>query len=314
MSEDAPHSGRCAIVGRPNVGKSTLLNRVLGQKLAIATPKPQTTRTNILGVYASLDPPLQVAFVDTPGLHRPGNALGRALMERAKGSVLDAEVVLLVTDVGHGATVDAVLGEEERTLLEQLGEDGRPVLLAINKIDRLKTRDALLPLIEALQKVFPFAGIVPISAQRGDNVTALVQEIGAQLPVGLRYDPELLTDKSERFFAAELVREAVIRKTRQEVPYAVAVVVEEFTEEPTLTRIAATVIVEREGHKPILIGKGGQRLKEIGTRARQEIEKLLERKVFLKLWVKVVPGWTDNPARVQELLEQDAQAGVETEV
>ncbi len=301
MPEPEPHSGRCAIVGKPNVGKSTLLNRVLGQKLAIATPKPQTTRTCILGVYASQDPPRQIAFVDTPGLHRPHNALGRALVEDAKGGIMEADVVLLVTALHKNAGIDDLLGSEEMTLLDSLRDGGRPVVLAINKIDRLPSREALLPLLQQAQERFDFAGIVPISALGGDNVGGLIEAIARELAPGLQFDPELLTDRPERFFAAELVREAVIRRTRQEVPYAVAVTIDEYVEEPKLTRIVATIVVEREGHKGIVIGKGGARLKEIGTRAREEIEALIERKVFLKLWVKVAEGWTDDPRRVQEL-------------
>jgi len=308
MPELEPHSGRCAIVGRPNVGKSTLLNRILGQKLAIATPKPQTTRNCILGVYTSDDPPLQIALLDTPGLHRPQNALGRALVEDAKGGVVDADVVLLVTALSKTPSVDGVLGTEERTLLASLEGSGRPVVLALNKIDQLPSRETLLPLLEELQARHPFAAIVPISALKGSNVRGLVSEIGSHLPVGLRYDPELLTDRPERFFAAELVREAVIRQTRQEVPYAVAVVIEEYQEDPKITRIAATIMVEKEGHKGIVIGKGGLRLKEIGSRAREEIEAMIERKVFLKLWVKVAEGWTNDPRRVQEFTGQGAMA------
>lgn len=309
-----PRSGRCAIVGKPNVGKSTLLNRVLGQKLAIATPKPQTTRTCILGVYASDEPPLQIAFVDTPGLHRPHNALGRALVEDAKGGMMDADVVLLLVAADkRTSSVDDLLGSEERTLLESLKDGGRPVVLAINKIDRLPGRETLLPLLAQLQERFDFTAIVPISAQRGDNVEHLVREVGAHLPEGLRYDPGLLTDRPERFFAAELVREAVIRRTRQEVPYAVAVTIDEYVEEPKLTRITATIVVEKEGHKGIVIGKGGARLKEIGTAARQEIEALIERKVFLKLWVKVAAGWTDDPRRVSELTGSETTAAAGSE-
>jgi GTP-binding protein Era len=302
LPEEQPRSGRCAIVGRPNVGKSSLLNRLLGQKLAIATPKPQTTRTCILGVYVQTDPPLQIAFVDTPGLHKPTNALGRSAVDEARGSVLEADVVLLMAHVGHSTALHDVLGQEERKILQVLAQDGRPVVLAINKVDRLKDKALLLPLIEQCATVHPFAAIVPISVRNGDNLEGLVREIGALLPEGLRYDASLLTDKPERFFAAELVREAVIRETRQEVPYAVAVVIDEFVEEAQLYRISATVVVAKDSHKGILIGKRGQQLKQIGILAREEIEKLLDRKVFLKLWVKVIEGWTDSPQQVRELV------------
>ncbi len=304
MSETPGRSGRCAIVGRPNVGKSTLLNALLGQKLAIATPKPQTTRTCILGVYVRKQPPLQIAFVDTPGLHRPENALGRALLEAAKGSVVEADVVLLLAQAGPRARLSEVLGAPERGLLDELGKE-RKVILAINKVDRVKPKPMLLPLIEQCSKAHPFSAIVPISALKHDNLGGLIDAIAAQLPPGLRYDEELLTDKPERFFAAELVREAVLRHTREEVPYATAVVIERFTDEAKICKIAATIVVEKESQKGIVIGAGGQRLKQIGTDARLEIEQLLQRKVFLELWVKVQADWTDSAEQVRQLLSGD---------
>lgn len=288
------------------MGKSTLLNALLGQKLAIATPKPQTTRTCILGVYVQKEPPLQIAFVDTPGLHEPRNALGRALVEQAKGGLADTDAVMLVAHVGASVTLEDVLGPRERELLDPLEAQKRPVVLAINKVDRLKNKALLLPLIERCGKAYPFAAIVPISARGGVGIEGLVRELGALLPLGLRYDEAILTDKPERFFAAELVREAAIINTREEVPYAVAVVIDEFADEGKLCRIAATIVVGKESHKGILIGKGGLRLKQIGSEARVELEKLLERKVFLKLWVKVLEGWTENPVQVRELLAENA--------
>jgi GTP-binding protein Era len=294
-------------VGRPNVGKSTLLNALLGQKLAIATPKPQTTRTCILGVFVQKEPPLQIAFVDTPGLHEPRNALGRALVEEAKGGLAEADVVMLVAHVGSSVALGDVIGPHERDMLDALAKQGRPVLLAINKVDRLKNKALLLPLIDACTKAYPFAAVVPISARRGVGIDGLLGELALLLPAGLRYDEESLTDKPERFFAAELVREAAITNTREEVPYAVAVVIDEFADEGKLCRISATIVVGKEGHKGIVIGKGGLRLKQIGSEARAELEKLLERKVFLKLWVKVLEGWTENPAQVRELLAQDSE-------
>lgn len=295
-------------MGRPNVGKSTLLNALLGQKLAITAEKPQTTRTSLLGVYTQADPPLQIAFEDTPGLHSPRNALGRALIEEAKGSVAAADVVLLITQVGTQAKVDEILARDERELLRALGPE-RPVVLAINKIDKVKQKALLLPLLEACAKVHPFAALVPISAQRRVGLEGLIREVGERLPPGLRYDAETLTDKPERYFAAELVREAVIHHTRQEVPYAVAVVIDRFVDEGKLSRIAATIVVEKEAQKAIVIGAGGQKLKQIGTQARLEMERLFERKVFIELWVKVVEGWTENSQRVRELTtEQGASA------
>jgi GTPase len=307
MSSPEARSGRCAIVGRANVGKSTLLNALLGQKLAIATAKPQTTRNCILGLYVRAEPPLQIAFVDTPGMHRPENALGRALVEQAKAGLAEADVMLLMAQVSSRPLLEDVIGPHERELIEAAQRDGRKLVLAINKVDRVAHKPLLLPLLEQLGKAGQFAAIVPISARNGIGLEALVEEIGALLPAGLRYDAELLTDKPERFFAAELVREAVIRNTRQELPYTVAVTIEEFVEEERLCTISALLVVSKESHKGIVIGKAGQRLKTIGTEARAELEKLLERKVFLKLWVRVAEDWTDNPERVRELLTQDAQ-------
>jgi GTP-binding protein Era len=308
MSSPEARSGRCAIVGRANVGKSTLLNALLGQKLAIATAKPQTTRNCILGLYVRAEPPLQIALVDTPGMHRPENALGRALVEQAKAGLAGADAILLMTQVGARPSADELIGPHERDVIEAARGEGTPIVLAINKVDRVAHKPLLLPMLEQVTKLGSFAAIVPISARTGVGLPALVDELGELMPTGLRYDAEALTDKPERFFAAELVREAVIRNTRQELPYTVAVTIEEFTEQEKLTSISAVLVVSKESHKGIVIGKGGQRLKEIGSQARVELEKLLERKVFLKLWVTVAPDWTNNPERVRELLTQDADA------
>jgi len=301
MDDNTPRSGRCALVGKSNVGKSTLLNTLLGQKLAIATAKPQTTRTCILGVYLSSTPPTQIAFVDTPGLHRPRNALGRALIENAKGGLVDADVVVLVCEVGKSVNPHDFLSGEDQTVMELLNRETQPLILAINKVDRLQDKGQLLPLIDHLNQLNRFCAIIPLSALKGDNVQALLSEIRNHLAQGLQYDQEQLTDRPERFFVAELVREAVIQQTHQEIPYSIAVVVEQFSEEPNITRIAATIVVAKEAHKGIVIGKGGRQLKSIGTSARKEIEAFLGRKVFIRLWVKVIEGWTDNPQNVKNL-------------
>jgi GTP-binding protein Era len=301
---DPARSGACVLLGRPNVGKSTLMNALLGQKLAVATPKPQTTRTCLLGVYAASEPPTQIAFVDTPGLHRPLNALGRALVEDAKGGLAEADVVVVMTEVGAKPRASSLLGEDAEVLGAVRG-DPRPVILVLNKVDRVHDKRLLLPVLSAASER-GFAAVVPLSARTGDNVPALIEEIRRHLPEGLRYDPELFTDKPERFFAAEMVRGAVMRATEKEVPYGAAVRIDHYGEARELTRIGATIIVEREGHKGIVIGKGGQRLKQIGTEARLELEAFLERKVFLELWVKVIPGWTRDPAKVRELIGADA--------
>ncbi|MBX3269460.1 MAG: GTPase Era [Sandaracinaceae bacterium] len=290
-------AGRVAIVGRPNVGKSTLLNAVLGQKLAITTPRPGTTRSCLLGVYYREEPPTQIAFIDTPGLERPRSVLGRVLAEEAQGSLEDADVVLFLVDATRG---DPIAREDEE-VLSRIRLVDKPVVLALNKVDRVKDKTELLPKLAAWHERHALDALVPLSALRGDNVEALFGELRARLPEGELYPPDFLTDRPERFFAAERVREAIIGHTREEVPHAVAVTIEEFADEPGLTRIAATIHVDRTSHKGILIGAGGERLKAIGTAARLEIEELLERKVFLKLWVKVDEDWTRDAERVRRL-------------
>ncbi len=302
-SDDSPRSGPCAIVGRANAGKSTLLNTLLGCKLAIATPRPGTTRTRILGVYVSDSPPTQIAFVDTPGLQRPRGALGRALMQSARQGLLEAEVVLLVSEIDprQPDEADGVLAREEKRVLELARDRELPVVLAVNKIDRLRDKQLLLPLIDACRERYDFAAIVPISALKADNTRALVRTIREQLPEGLRYDAEMLTDKPERFFVAELVREAAMMQTGQEIPYCLGVYVDSFRDKQRLTSISAVIVVEKQAHKGILIGKGGRKLKSIGTAARGQIERFLGRKVYLELFVKVREGWTEAPAEVRRL-------------
>lgn len=304
----SPRGGRCAIVGVPNVGKSTLLNTLLGQKLAITNGRPQTTRQNLLGVYESKAPRTQIAFIDTPGMHRPQNALGRAIVESAKAALADCNVVVFLTDVGKHITVNTFLSGETGEVLESAKRTGCPIILAINKIDRLEKREELFPLLQHMDATGHFTAIVPISARRNKNVDGLLSEIRKQLPEGLLYpdaEDAALTDKPERFFAAELIREAAMEATRQEVPYSIAVVIDEFHDEPKITKIKATIVVGKDAHKGILIGKGGERLKEIGTAARLQMEQMFERKVFLALWVKVNEGWTENPSAVRELLEEN---------
>jgi len=301
---ESPRSGRVAIIGRPNVGKSTLLNSLLGQKLAIATPKPGTTRSSLLGVYVQKSPPTQIAFIDTPGMHRPHNALGRALVEDAKAGLETADVIVLVTEAGKTANPQTFLGGADADVLAQLSGARAPVVLVINKVDQLKNKAALLPLLARAGKAFAFADVVPLSALRNDNLDALVKVLREHLREGLAYGDDVLTDKPQRFFASELVREAVLTHTRQEVPHGVAVLIDRFEEEPQLYRVAATIVVSKDTHKGILIGRGGEQLKLIGTEARLAMETLFERKVFLELWVKVVPNWMDDPAKVQTLVRE----------
>lgn len=307
MHDDLPKSGRCAIVGRPNVGKSTLLNTILGQKLAIATPRPQTTRNCILGVHVQGDPPTQIAFVDTPGMHRPENALGRALQENAKGAIADTDVIVMVTDVAPSTRAeDFLMGGADREVLGALENYKGPVILVINKVDRVKDKELLFPILEAALSRRNFAAVIPMSARRGTNVKGLLAEIREHLNDGLVYPEDMLTDRPEKFFVAELVREAVMEHTLKEVPYSIAVVIDSFEEEGNLARVEASIVVPKDSHKGIVIGKGGQRLKEIGTKARLQAEEMLDRKVFLKLWVKVVDDWTNQPGRVRDLLQDES--------
>ena len=302
--ENSPRAGRCAIVGRPNVGKSTLLNALLGQKLAIATAKPQTTRQRILGVYGSDEPPTQIAFVDTPGLHRPKNALGRALVEEAQGALEGSEVVLWLiespTDQTSGPPALHPGDREVRDLLR--GGQGNKLVIGLNKVDRLKDKTKLMPWLAYYQQELAPEAVVPMAALKDRGLKQLVGELRKHLPPGILYaDRDYVTDRPERFFVAELVREAAIRNTREEVPYAVAVLIETYEETSTLTRIQASLIVEKQNHKKIVVGAGGAMLKKIGSEARAEIEALLERKVFLGLFVKVIENWTEDPKRVREL-------------
>jgi len=304
--EDPPaRGGRCVIVGRPNVGKSTLLNALLGQKLAIATSKPQTTRHRLLGVYYQAEPPTQIALVDTPGLHRPQSALGRALVEEAQAALSDADGVLWVVEAPTDARATPVLSAPDREVRSALSGVTTPIVLAINKIDRLKDKSVLLGWLTFYQETLDPAAIVPISALREKGLAPLVGALREHLGEGLLYEPDFLTDRPERFFAAEMVREAVIRATREEVPHAVAVVVESFEDTERLTRIEATLVVEKPNQKKILIGAGGSMLKEIGSAARKDLEEFLQRKVYLGLFVKVVPGWTSDPRSVRELAMGD---------
>lgn len=304
MTEETARSGRVAIVGRPNVGKSTLLNALLGQKLAIATEKPGTTRSNLLGVYVQQSPPTQIAFVDTPGLHRPRNALGRALVEDAKAGLSGADVIAMITEVGKSVQVQQFLGGGDAEVLAHLRQQSAPVVLVVNKVDRLKNKAEMLPALARANEVFEFAAVVPLSAQQRDNLPALITALREHLPEGLSYDDQELTDRPERFFASELLREAVLEHTRQEVPHGVAVIIDSFEDSPQLTRIGATIVVSRDSHKGIVIGKSGEKLKQIGSDARLAMEKLFERKVFLETWVKVVSDWTEDPIKVQRLLRE----------
>jgi len=286
-------SGFVAIVGRPNAGKSTLLNRLVGQKIAIVTSKPQTTRNRIQGIVTRPDG--QIVFIDTPGLHTPESALGRQMMREVTAATEGIDVLLLMADASRG------MPEKDELLFEKARRFGGKTILALNKVDRME-KAKLLPLIEAFQKEFGFSSIIPISALKGSGTKELVEEILRMLPEGQPYFPEdQVTDQPERFLAAEIVREKAIQAMYHELPYAVAVQVEKYEELGKLTRIEAVVNVERDTQKKILIGQKGSMLQKIGTEARKELEELLGTKVFLGLFVKVVPDWRENPQRVREL-------------
>lgn len=287
-------SGFVAILGRPNVGKSTLLNQLLGEKIAIVSPKPQTTRNRILGIKTL--PQAQMVLLDTPGIHRARSLLNRRMVDTAKRSIEEVDLALWVLDVRAG-----IKGEDE-DIGVLLKERGGPSLIVLNKIDAV-AKVQLLPVMERCVAILPATDIVPISARRGENIAVLVDEIVKFLPVGPRYYPEEeLTDQSERFIASEIIREKIFLLTRQEVPYATAVTIDSFQEkkEGALAVIAATIHTERETQKPILIGKGGAALKRIGEGARAELERFLGCKVYLELAVTVSPEWTRDPRTLAE--------------
>jgi len=301
---ERPHrAGFAAIVGRPNVGKSTLLNRLMGQKLAIVSPKPQTTRGRILGVVTR--PDAQIAFLDTPGLHTAKGGLNQRMVQQALQGLADADIALFLIEAGSPAIEAAT-----RKALEQVKAAGKPTVLVINKIDKLP-RSRLLPLIERWKDLHSWTDIYPLSALKGENVGGLLDALIARLPEGPALFPkEQWTDMQERDLCAELIREQLLRQTGQEVPYGAAVLVEQFDESQRegprgLVRISAVIVVERDSQKGIVIGKGGARLKQIGTEARREIERLLGAKVYLELFVRVEPGWTRTAKGLQRAGYED---------
>ena len=288
-------AGTVAILGRPNVGKSTLLNRIVGEKLAIVTPKPQTTRNRITGVFNSERG--QIVFVDTPGVHGATKQLNRFMLGEALGIIPDIDAALLIVDAGTDRPGDA-----EEKILRALAEARRPVVLGINKVDTVKNKEALLPRLERWNQQPGLRALVPISASRGTNVDRLVNELWALLPEGPPlFDAEHLTDRTERFLAAELIREQFFIALRQEVPYAIAIVVDEWNERPTDVVIAASIVVERESQRAIVLGKGGTMIRDVGTRARVAISELLQRPAHIKLTVRIEPDWTTSPEAMAEL-------------
>ena len=280
-------AGFVAILGRPNAGKSTLLNALMGTKLAIVAPRPQTTRTAIQGVLKL--PGAQIVFVDTPGIHESSTLLNKRMMDQVRASA-DADVVLFLVDA------TARFSDDDAGAVDLVRKTGAPAIAVFNKIDKLREKAKLLALIERYKGMHDFAAYVPISALKGDGVDLLRKEILARMPEGpALYPKDHLTDQPERFLAAEIIREKVLHLTRQEVPHAVAVMIENWEDTPGLVRIAATIYIERPGQKAILIGAGGALLKKIGTLARREIETLVGKKVFLQTFVKVRPNWRQDP-------------------
>ncbi|MHB8772115.1 MAG: GTPase Era [Syntrophales bacterium] len=295
-------SGFIAIVGRPNVGKSTLLNAIVGERIAITTHKPQTTRNRIMGIRNLGEPqPGQLIFLDTPGIHRASTPLNRAMVDAATGTFGTVDLVLLITETGTAPPAD------DRFIIESLGGKPLPVMLVINKTD-VGDRRLLLPLIDAYRNLYPFREIIPVSALKGEGIDGLLRAVWSILPEGPQYFPaEMMTDRSERFIAAEIIREKITLRTHQEIPYSSAVVVDAFKEDEAknIIRIAATIHVAKDSQKGIIIGKKGAMLKEIGTRARLELEKFFAAKVFLELFVRVAKDWTNDPRMLREFGYQD---------
>ena len=285
--------GYVAVVGRPNAGKSTLVNRLVGEKVAIVTSRPQTTRNRIQGIVNQ--PSAQIVLIDTPGLHRPDSALGRQMMSEVNAAIDAVDILALIIDASED------FGVGDRRAVERVQRFSGKRFLLLNKVDRIP-KSNLLPLIEKAAKLGEFDEIIPISAQKGEGVDLLLQKIIANIPAGTPQFPvDQYTDQPERFLAGEIVREKAMETTTQEVPHALAVLVDSFEESEKLIRIRATIYVEREGQKGILIGRGGASLKEIGTVARKELETILGTKIFLELYVKVRKDWRENPHIVRQL-------------
>jgi len=299
MGTDTGRCGYVAIVGRPNVGKSTLLNHLLGQKISITSRKPQTTRQRVLGIKTEAD--YQIIFVDTPGLHKDAEkAINRYMNRAASSAIRDVDLVVMVVD--RTAWTD-----EDSMVLEQIRQSGHPCLLVVNKVDLLDDKSALLPHLQELAGKGQFEAILPVSALRRHNVEELEQEILKFLPVSERFFPEdQITDRSQRFLAAEIVREKIMRQLGEEIPYSISVEIEEFALDGEILHISALIFVERKGQKIILVGEGGSRLRSIGTDARRDMELLFDCKIMLRLWVKVKSGWSDDERALRSLGYDDA--------
>jgi GTP-binding protein Era len=288
-------SGLVALIGRPNAGKSTLLNRLVGEKIAAVSNKPQTTRHRIKGIVTRDDG--QIVFVDTPGVHKPGHLLNRRMMAAVHDAILSVDLLVLMRD----ASVST--GNGDRFVLELVKQAEKPAILVLNKIDKVRDKGLLLPLIDTYSKEYDFTEIIPVSALKGDAIDSLLEQIVHHLPENEpMFDADELTDQPMRTIVAEMVREKILQSTGEEIPYVTAVVTELFDEsEPGLTRIFCAIYVERTSQKKIIIGKQGARIKDVGTKARIDIEKMIGKKVFLKLFVKVVEDWRNRERDLDEL-------------
>ena len=288
-------SGFVAIIGRPNVGKSTLLNQIIGQKIAIMSDKPQTTRNKIQGVYTSKEKNAQIVFLDTPGIHKPKSRLGKYMNHMAESALNEVDAIMMLVDAAEG------LGGGDRYIAEQLKKIETPVILVLNKID-LVHPEALLPLLDQYRELYPFAEFIPVSAKLGSNVETLLDRLIGCLAEGPQYYPEdMVTDYPEQFICAEMIREKILHLTREEIPHSIAVYVEDMHKEDNgVVAISAVIVVERDSQKGIIIGKRGAMLKEIGRLAREDIERLLGSRIFLELWVKVEKDWRNKEAALRE--------------
>ncbi|MBI4852942.1 MAG: GTPase Era [Acidobacteria bacterium] len=295
-------SGLVAFVGRPNAGKSTLLNKLVGEKIAAVSDKPQTTRTQIKGVL-NLDQG-QIVFVDTPGVHKPGYKLNKRMMQAVLEALKDVDIVVLMRDAS------TKMGQGERYVLDLIKEAARPTFLLLNKIDLIKEKGNLLPIIDFYRQEYEFKEVIPLSAIRGDNTKILVDKLLEYLPIGPRlFEEDTLTDRSLRSIAAEMVREKVLHYTSEEIPFVTAVICESWQEEESQTQIHCVIYVERDSQRAIIIGRAGQKLKQIGIAARKDIQKLLDKKVDLRLFVKVKEHWRND----EEVLDQLGTEGLSYE-
>lgn len=294
--------GYVVMLGPTNAGKSTLLNRIIGQKVSIVSPKPQTTRNSISGILTQED--AQAVFLDTPGLHRQKRGIAPLLMRSAYAALTQADVVLVLLDAARYVRSPGGLPEALRPIVQALQGGGVPVVVAVNKVDVVKEKARLLPVLAAVSEALPGAEIFPVSAVTGVGVDELLRALFTRLPDGpARYDADDVSTASVRFMVSETVREKLFLALGEELPYSTAVTVEAWdeTSQPGLIKIRASILVTRESHKPMVIGKGGERIKDVGQKARADIEALLGSKVFLELWVKVRPGWADDPSLLREL-------------